>query len=91
MGGAEKPREGTMSTRNREQGPLALRLVDLRYRARLNRSKLAERSGVSADLIQSLEQGRTANPTLDTLLRLSSALEVTVGELIEDVPVPQGV
>jgi transcriptional regulator with XRE-family HTH domain len=42
-------------------------------------------SGVSAGLIQSLEQGRTANPTLHTLLRLAKGLGVTGVELIEGV------
>jgi transcriptional regulator with XRE-family HTH domain len=35
--------------------------------------------------VQSLEQGRAANPTLQTLLGLADALGVTVATLIEGV------
>jgi transcriptional regulator with XRE-family HTH domain len=72
-----------MTTRSREPGHLALRLTSLRRGAYLSRDQLAKRSGVSADLIQSLEQGRTANPTLRTVLRLARGLGVTGAELIE--------
>ena len=72
-----------MTTRSREPGPFARRLATLRWRACLSRDQLAESSGVSADLIQSLEQGRADNPTLRTLLGLARGLGVTGGELIE--------
>ena len=72
-----------MTTRSREPGPFARRLATLRWRACLSRDQLAKRSGVSADLIQSLEQGRAANPTLRTLLGLAQGLGVPGGELIE--------
>jgi transcriptional regulator with XRE-family HTH domain len=55
----------------------------LRGRACLSRDQLSELSGVSADLIQSLEQGRAANPTLRSLLGLAQGLGVTGAELIE--------
>ena len=74
-----------MTTRSREPGPFARRLATLRWRACLSRDQLAKRSGVSADLIQSLEQGRADNPTLRTLLGLARGLEVTGGELIESL------
>jgi transcriptional regulator with XRE-family HTH domain len=45
------------------------------------REELASR----ADLVQSLEQGRTANPRLSTLRGLASALGVTLGELVGEV------
>ena len=72
-----------MTTRSREPGPFARRLATLRWRACLSRDQLAKRSGVSADLIQSLEQGRADNPTLRSLLGLAQGLGLTVGELIE--------
>jgi transcriptional regulator with XRE-family HTH domain len=75
--------EHDMTTRHKAPGPFARRLATLRWRACLSRDQLAERSGVSADLIQSLEQGRAANPTLRTLLGLAQGLGVTGGELIE--------
>jgi transcriptional regulator with XRE-family HTH domain len=59
-------------------------LASLRRRANLSRDELAQRSAISADTVQSLEQGRTANPTLRTLLGLAQGLGVTAAELIED-------
>ena len=73
-----------MTTRHWEPGRFARTLARLRSKARLSREELARRAGVSIYLLDSLEQGRTANPTLKTLLGLAGALGVTVGELIED-------
>jgi transcriptional regulator with XRE-family HTH domain len=71
-----------MTVRHREPGPLAHHISHLRYEARLSREELASRASLSPDLVQSLEQGRTANPRLSTLLGLASALGVTLGELV---------
>jgi transcriptional regulator with XRE-family HTH domain len=60
-----------------------MRLSSLRRRAHLTREELAERSGISADSIKSLEQGRAYNPTVKTLLGLAGALNVPVIELID--------
>src|SRR5262249_44279590 len=76
--------DSEMTTRHWEPGRFARTLARLRSTARLSPEELARLAGVSVDLVQSLEQGRTANPTLRTLLRLAGALGVTVGELIED-------
>ena len=59
-----------MTMRHKGPGAFARRLASLRRRARLGRDQPAELSGVSAGLVQGLEQGRTANPTLRTLLGL---------------------
>jgi transcriptional regulator with XRE-family HTH domain len=74
-----------MTTQPGHKGPLARRLAGLRRTAHLRREELAERAGVSADLVQSLEQGRTGNPTLRTLLRLAAALSISVAGLVEGV------
>ncbi len=74
-----------MSTRHHEQGPLARRLSHLRWSACLSRSELAERAGISRHLVQSLEQGRIANPKLRTLLSLARALNVGFPEMLLDV------
>jgi transcriptional regulator with XRE-family HTH domain len=73
-----------MTVRHREPGPLARHIWHLRYEARLSREEFASRANLSPDLVQSLEQGRTANPRLSTLLGLASALGVSVGELVGD-------
>jgi transcriptional regulator with XRE-family HTH domain len=79
-----------MTTRNRDPGVLGSRLTALRSNAFLSRSQLARKAGVSEDLVQSLEQGRTTNPTLQTLLGLVGALGVTVNDLIEGVVMQSG-
>jgi transcriptional regulator with XRE-family HTH domain len=74
-----------MSTRRCDPGVMGSRLTVLRTRAYLSRAELARRAGVSEHLVQSLEQGRAANPTLQTLLGLADALGVAVATLIEGV------
>jgi transcriptional regulator with XRE-family HTH domain len=76
-----------MTTRGREPGPFARRLASLRQRAYLSQGELAKLSGLSEGLIQSLEEGRAANPTLRTLLLLARALRASAAELLEGVSV----
>jgi transcriptional regulator with XRE-family HTH domain len=77
-----------MSTRNHDPGVLGSRLAALRFKAYLTRAELARRARVSEHLIQSLEQGRTSNPTLQTLLGLAGALGVSASALIEGLSAP---
>ena len=79
-----------MTTRHRDPGALGSRLNALRTERYLSRAELARRAGVSEDLVQSLEQGRTTNPTLQTLLGLAGALRVTVNDLVEGMAVRPG-
>jgi transcriptional regulator with XRE-family HTH domain len=48
------------------------------------RIELASASGVSATTIQHLEEGRTANPTMETILALCGALHVSPIEFLKD-------
>ena len=50
---------------------------------------LAERSGVSRRMVVKVEQGET-NPSVTTLLLLSSALGIGLPALVADDPVPSG-
>jgi transcriptional regulator with XRE-family HTH domain len=43
---------------------------------------MAQQAGVSTDLIQSLEQGRAANPTLRSLRGIARALKLTITEVV---------
>lgn len=69
----------------RQLGPLARRISILRWNANLSRPQLAERAGISVHLLQSLEQGRTANPKLQTLLNLARGLSVGIGDIISAI------
>jgi transcriptional regulator with XRE-family HTH domain len=79
-----------MTLRHRNPGVLGSRLNALRNDVCLSRAELARRAGVSEDLVQSLEQGRTTNPTLQTLLGLAGALGVTVNDLVEGMVMQPG-
>jgi transcriptional regulator with XRE-family HTH domain len=79
-----------MTVRHRNPGVLGSRLTALRNDACLSRAELARRARVSEDLVQSLEQGRTTNPTLQTLLGMAGALRVTVNDLIQGVVMQSG-
>lgn len=63
-----------------------------RLRLELSQEKLAELSGLSTNHIQNLEnnrnnssEGGTANPTLDTIFAIESALGLELGESLVKV------
>jgi transcriptional regulator with XRE-family HTH domain len=47
-----------------------------------SQEELAEKSGLHRTYVSGLENG-TRNPTLSVLIRLATALAVTVGELVD--------
>ena len=57
-------------------------LREERQRQKLSMNALAERSGLSRQMVSYIEQGKR-NPTLDTLLRLTSALGVPSEKLLQ--------
>ncbi len=71
---------------------LAGRVKKLRRTAGLTQAELASRAGVTVETVARLERvlrGRSsanANPSLDTLARLSSALGVDITDLLADSP-----
>jgi len=74
-----------MTVRHRERGLLAKRLDSFRSKRYLSRDHVAKQAGISPHLLQSLEQGRTANPRLSTLLGLAKVYDVTVDNLIDGI------
>jgi len=57
-------------------------LRKLREAKGLSQEKLARLSDVANNTIIKIEAGKNQNPTLDTLKKVSKALEVSVDELI---------
>jgi transcriptional regulator with XRE-family HTH domain len=57
-------------------------LRELRLARGLTQAQVAERCGTMVPVISNLERGVTV-PTLSTLLHLATALECTMGELVE--------
>ena len=72
-----------MTVRRRPQSRLGSKLSTLRHRSNCSRELVAQNAGISVHLLQSLEQGRTANPTVHTMIGLARALMVPVAELID--------
>jgi transcriptional regulator with XRE-family HTH domain len=53
-----------------------------RLRQKLSLARVAERAGLSYQMISYVER-KMRNPTLDTMLRITSALGIDLGELIK--------
>lgn len=60
---------------------LALNVMTLRKKRSLTQSRLAELSGATRASIALIESG-TSNPTMEVLLKLSRALQVSIDELL---------
>ncbi len=52
-----------------------------RLQQKLSLARVAERAGLSYQMVSYVER-RMRNPTLDTMLRITSALGINLGELI---------
>jgi transcriptional regulator with XRE-family HTH domain len=66
---------------------LGRRVRQLRRAAGLTQEQLAERAGITWHYVSAIERG-ARSATFDTLLSLSSALGVTLSELVLDVERP---
>lgn len=60
---------------------MGLNLKISRIKKRLTQKELADIVGVSRDYIASLENGRSKNPSIELMKKLSKALNVSVTEL----------
>lgn len=60
----------------------AQKIQQLRELKNLTQKELAERSGVKYSTITKLESGVNVNPTVDTVLKISTALDVQIEELL---------
>lgn len=69
---------------------LGVRLRHWRRTQRLTQEQLAERAGLSYKFIGEVERGN-GNPTVDTLSKLSRALDVDVVELFGAADIPMNV
>jgi transcriptional regulator with XRE-family HTH domain len=73
--------------RDSVQSLLATNLRRLRIARHLSLSELARGTSMSKATLSSIENGR-ANPTVDTLAGLARALRISLGELLQELPVP---
>jgi transcriptional regulator with XRE-family HTH domain len=63
-----------------ERGLLGRRVKELRQARGLSQEQLADRMGINAKYLSSIERGKE-NPTLDLLFKLAKALRVETGAL----------
>lgn len=62
---------------------IIMRLKDLCAQKGFTVNKLATRSGITQSTVENLMSGKTKNPKLKTLHRLSIGLDMTVSELLD--------
>jgi transcriptional regulator with XRE-family HTH domain len=63
------------------------RIRTLREAAAISQQDLAMKADLSLSLVAKLEQGKKADPRTSTLLALAKALQVTPGDLLNNLPV----
>jgi transcriptional regulator with XRE-family HTH domain len=61
---------------------LAKRLKELRKKAGWSQQKLAEKAGLSYNTITKIEQGAATMPTIQTIIKIADAFEISLDELV---------
>ena len=65
------------------QNKLGDKMKKLRKKAGISQDGLSKRADLAFYTIAKIESGSTPNPSIDTVKKIASALEVTVDELIK--------
>lgn len=63
-------------------GGIGANIKELRVKANLTQKELFIKTGVSVSYIQQIEKGVKANPSLDVLNKIATALDVSINDLI---------
>lgn len=74
--------ESFATTRRRLRDNLGRRVRELRLSLKMTQADLAEDAEIRQALVSAIERGE-ANPTLDSVLRVAIALDVSLAELFE--------
>ena len=61
---------------------LEQRLKQLRKKAGWSQQKLAEKASLSYNVITKIEQGVAKRPSIQTMVKLADALEISLDELV---------
>ncbi len=62
---------------------LAKRLKQLRKKAGWSQQKLAEKAGLSYNVITKIEQDVAKKPTIQTMIKLADAFQISLDELVD--------
>ncbi len=57
-------------------------LKDLRKKKNWSQQKLAEKAGLSYNAVTKIEQGAATHPTIQTIMKIADAFEVSIDELV---------
>jgi len=58
------------------------KIKQLRKKAGWSQQKLAEKAGLSYNVITKIEQGVAKNPNIKTMIKLAEAFQITLDELV---------
>jgi len=58
------------------------RLKQLRKKSGWSQQKLAEKAGLSYNVITKIEQGAAKNPNIKTMIKLADAFQISIDELV---------
>lgn len=58
------------------------RLKQLRKKAEWSQQKLAEKAGLSYNVITKIEQGAAKNPNIQTMIKIADAFQISLDELV---------
>ena len=61
---------------------LEQRLRQLRKKAGWSQQKLAEKAGLSYNVITKIEQGVARRPTIQTMIKLADAFQISLDQLV---------
>jgi len=57
-------------------------LKELRKKSGWSQQKLAEKAGLSYNVITKIEQGASKNPNIQTMIKLADAFQISIDELL---------
>ncbi|MDD4980237.1 MAG: helix-turn-helix transcriptional regulator [Candidatus Omnitrophica bacterium] len=58
------------------------RLKQLRKKAGWSQQRLAEKAGLSYNVITKIEQGAAKNPNIQTMIKLANAFQISLDDLV---------
>lgn len=61
---------------------IAKRLKELRKKSGWSQQKLAEKAGLSYNTITKIEQGAATKPTIQTMIKIADAFQISIDELV---------
>ncbi len=61
---------------------IAKRLKELRKKSGWSQQRLAEKAGLSYNTITKIEQGAATKPTIQTMIKIADAFQISIDELV---------